>query len=85
VKDLFIEWLATPEELRVPKNQRDFSRERGVDESTLWRWKGDSAVLTSVEKLVNRHARSHFADVVYALTEAAKSGTLRPSSYSFSS
>ena len=77
VKDLFIEWLATPDELRAPKNQRDFCREHGINEATAWRWKGDSAVLAEVEKLVNRYARSHFADVVYALVESAKSGNIQ--------
>ena len=71
VKDKFVEWLATPESLRVPKTQRDFSREHGVNEVTLWRWKGDSAVLARVEKLVNQYMRNHYADVAYALVRAA--------------
>jgi hypothetical protein len=76
VKDEFVEWLATPEELRLPKNQREFCREHGINEATAWRWKSDSAVLARVEKLVNHYMRTHYADVAYALVRAAIAGNV---------
>jgi len=76
VKERFVEWLALPEELRLPKTQRDFATEHGMDESTLWRCKNDSAVMERVEKLVNQYARSHFANVVYAMVAAAIGGSI---------
>jgi hypothetical protein len=76
VKHQFVYWLALPESLRQPKTQRDFSRQSGVSELTLWRWKNERVVVAEVEKLVNQYARSHFADVIYALVTAAEAGDI---------
>lgn len=49
--ELFTEWLATPEEERLIKTQKEFAASVGVDEHTLGRWKAQLAETDNVDEI----------------------------------
>ena len=47
----FTDWLATPEEERIIKTQKEFAESLGVDEHTLTRWKTKLAETGSEDEI----------------------------------
>jgi len=76
LKSLFTEWLVMPTFLRNPETQRGFGARYGVSEQTLCHWKADPTVQKKVQKLVNVHALSRYADVMNGMISAAAKGNV---------
>lgn len=76
-KEVFVQWLATPEVFRVPKTIRDFAAEIAVSERTLFRWRAQFKVQDRVREIVNTNAKARYSDVCNAVIDAAVGGDVQ--------
>lgn len=77
IKEVFADWLARPEELRDPVNQKEFGKKYQVHQSTLTGWKATPEFQAKVIDLVRRYALYDFADYMGFLKKEAAAGNTR--------
>jgi len=75
-QEAYIEWLALPQQDRVPKTELALARELGVDRTTLYRWRKDPDLLEEVRWLCLSMMGPRLADVLATVEESALSGSL---------
>lgn len=63
----FIHWIATPTPLRKPSTQKELSKEIGVNETTLGRWRRMPEFKNDVFRVVADNMADETADVMYSL------------------
>ena len=71
----FISWLALPESLRNPQNQKDLAEKFGVGEDTLSDWKKRNGFWNEVKTQHKDFGKARTADVLEGLYHKAKKGT----------
>jgi len=70
----FALWLATPDNVRVIKNQKDFAKELGLPPETLSKWRSYPDVVQMKENAVGFLLGDVLWEVIEKTKEAAKSG-----------
>lgn len=71
----FIEWVATPEELREPRKFTDFTEAIGVDRSTLWRWRKLPGFYATVQEQTKKYLADTLPEALQALKNLAAMGS----------
>lgn len=56
----FIEWVATPDELKEHRKVADFAASIGLERTTLWRWRK----LPGFNEAVQQHAMQYLGDAL---------------------
>src|SRR5687768_16179579 len=72
---IFMEWLATPSELRTPLTQGALATALGVHESTMSKWTRIPGFQDEVKALITASLKHDYQDIMYALKRKAKSGS----------
>lgn len=72
-----IYWLATPERLREPQTQREFSAKLGVREETFSRWKNDSGLMAEVNSVARAELGKDLPEVYGTLRKMAIKGSFQ--------
>lgn len=65
-------YLGTPEEIRDPKDQKDFAAELSITPECLSRWKKDPLVKEIAENAAKYQAEKHVAQIVKKQIEKAE-------------
>ncbi len=76
VKELFCEWLASPEATREPRTLTDFGMAYGVHRATLHEWKQSDHVQDRVRFYIDRYLHLNYGEVAHAIVEACKAGSV---------
>lgn len=71
---VFIDWIVLPSKLRVPKTQKLFAKQIGVNQDTLTDWKKLNGFWNEVKQEQQHHFQEQVSDVLYGLTKRAKEG-----------
>lgn len=73
----FMLWLATPSVQREPLTILALSKELGVDESTLHRWKHLPGFREEVNSIITASLSDNYHDVMYAFKQEAAKGSFQ--------
>jgi hypothetical protein len=68
-------WLATPNELREPKEQGELATKLGVDEATIWRWKQTPELITNRRHFIQAWLGDDLPELMYATKKFALRGS----------
>lgn len=71
---LYLEWVATPKELREQKTVLAFSKRIGVDRTTLWRWSNLPGFRDAVLSATRNYLKDELPEIFSALAKRAKQG-----------
>lgn len=56
----YLEWVAMPKKLRIPKTVSAYAKQAGVDRTTLWRW----SCLSGFRERANAMSKDYLKDEV---------------------
>jgi hypothetical protein len=71
----FMEWVATPSELRMPLTEEKLADELRVGRTTLWRWKQLLGFKEEVNRLITESLSNNYHDVMYSFQREAAKGS----------
>ena len=71
----FIQWLATPSELRERKTHAEIAEQIGVTERTLYRWKDLPGLTRAASRLSREMLSDELPEIFGALLKRAKAGS----------
>ena len=70
----FIEWVATPEELREQRRFGDYADAVKVGRTTLWRWRKIPGFNEAVQEYAKQYLGDALPDALMALKDGARRG-----------
>lgn len=70
----YIEWVATPEDLRVPRQLGEFADKIHIHRVTLWEWRKIPGFNDEVQKIARQHLGDALPEALQALKHEAKRG-----------
>lgn len=71
----YIEWVATPEELREQRRLADFAEHIGISRVTLWRWNKIPGFHEAVQEQTKQYLGDALPEVLATLKEMARRGS----------
>ena len=70
----FMEWVATPEDLREHRKLADFADSIGVDRITTWKWRRIPGFNEEIREQAKKHMGSALPEVLETLKNLAMQG-----------